>query len=71
MQNADINILVNGKKEQVEAKMSIRALLVKKGINPHVVACELNLKIIKRDDLANTELKESDVLEIIQMIGGG
>ncbi len=71
MQNTVINIEVNGKKEQIEENMSIHDLLTKKGISPHVVACELNLKIIKRIHLGETKLQEGDVLEIIQMIGGG
>ena len=48
MQNAVVNIQVNGKKEQDEAHISIHDLLLRKGVSPNVVACELNLKIIKR-----------------------
>lgn len=65
------SVTVNGKPETIEDSSSIKSLLVKKGINPNVVACELNLKIIRRAHLDEVFLKEGDTLEIIQMIGGG
>lgn len=66
-----LKIQVNGKVEQVESGIAVRKLLEAKGINPHVVACELNLKILKRTSLDDVILKDGDILEIIQMIGGG
>lgn len=70
-QSNSIEINLNGKKEKFPQDISVRSLLNHKGINPNVVACELNLKIIKRVKLDETVLKEGDTLEIIQMIGGG
>ena len=35
------------------------------------VACEVNLKIIKRGLYPETVLREGDTVEIIQAIGGG
>jgi len=66
-----ISLTINGKEEKVVEGSSIKTLLEGKGINPNVVACELNLTIIKRAFLGETILKEGDQLEIIQMIGGG
>ena len=66
-----MQIQINGKQEQVESDTTIKSLLEKKEINPNVVACELNLKIIKRSQLSDVLLKEGDELEVIQMIGGG
>jgi len=62
---------INGKKETVAEGINVRALLEAKGINPNLVACELNLTILKRATLAETPLHDGDRLEIIQMIGGG
>jgi len=66
-----ITVHVNGKPEVVDRGISVRSLLESKGINPQVVACELNLKILKRAALAEVSLGEGDALEVIQMIGGG
>ena len=64
-------ISVNGIQEEVPPAITIKGLLESKKINPNVVACELNLSIIKRAKLGETVLNDGDTLEIIQMIGGG
>ena len=72
MNRADtIRVHVNGKPETLAAGVSLLDLLKAKAINPNVVACELNLTVVRRKDLGATLLKEGDELEVIQMIGGG
>jgi thiamine biosynthesis protein ThiS len=66
-----MNVQINGKMEHLDGNPTIRELLDQKGINPNLVACELNLEIIRRANLAETRLKEGDILEILQMVGGG
>ena len=66
-----MKLLINGKSEEICDGLSLKAFLESRNINPNVVACELNLKIQKRASLDETLLREGDVLEIIQMIGGG
>ncbi len=66
-----VRLEINGKTEEVANGLNVRALLEAKGINPNLVACELNLTILKRAALADTALHDGDKLEIIQMIGGG
>jgi sulfur carrier protein len=66
-----MRVEINGKEETVADGITVRRLLEEKGINPNLVACELNLTILKRANLASTPLREGDRLEIIQMIGGG
>jgi sulfur carrier protein len=66
-----MRVEINGKAEEISERMTVRELLEARGINPNVVACELNLTILKRARLAETPLNEGDKLEIIQMIGGG
>jgi thiamine biosynthesis protein ThiS len=66
-----LNIEVNGKKEIVDSDTTIKKLLESRNINSNLVACEINLKIIRRAQLGDVVLHEGDCLEIIQMIGGG
>ena len=66
-----MNVQVNGKSEDVNPGTSVKNLIESKGLSPNVVACELNLKILKRAALGDLLLNEGDVIEIIQMIGGG
>lgn len=66
-----ISLQINGKPEKIATGTTVKALLESKGISPNAVACELNLKILKRASLGDVVLNEGDVLEVIQMIGGG
>ena len=66
-----VALTVNGKPEKIAGGTTVRAFLESKGINPNVVACELNLTILKRASLGDVVLNEGDALEVIQMIGGG
>ncbi len=50
---------------------TVKQILEQRQLSPNVVACELNEKILKRATLGETLLHDGDVLEIIQMIGGG
>ncbi len=47
------------------------ALLEHLKLNPGLVVVELNLNILKRDDLAKAALKEADQVEIVHFVGGG
>lgn len=66
-----MKIHFNGKDDDVKENIDLKSFLESKSINPNVVACELNMKVIRRKDLPQTVLKEGDTLEVIRMIGGG
>jgi sulfur carrier protein len=71
MSSVAIDVVINGKNEKISESTTLKQLLELKGINPNVVACEVNMTIIKRANLSQVVLKEGDHVEIIQMIGGG
>lgn len=51
--------------------MTLQQLLDQLQIPAGRVACEVNLKIIKRAFYVSTPIQEGDTIEIIQAIGGG
>jgi len=63
-------ITVNGKSEDVQASVLLDLLNVKK-IEPQMVAVELNDRMVERDSLASTPLKENDRVEFLFYMGGG
>lgn len=63
-------IKINGKPEEVQGSM-VMDLLKAKGIDPHMVAVELNDTMVDRDHLATTSIKEGDRLEFLFYMGGG
>jgi thiamine biosynthesis protein ThiS len=66
-----VNIVLNGEPKQVDDARTLQQLLDALQIPAGRVACEVNLKIIKRAFYPDTLLKEGDTVEIIQAIGGG
>ena len=66
-----IQIIVNGKKEEIAGSLSVQGLLESKKIRPEVVTVELNGDIVARDRFVDTNLKPEDVVEFVFYMGGG
>ncbi len=66
-----MKIFLNGKEVETENTVTLLELVQKMKLPAELVACELNLKIVKRNDYARTKISEGDQIEILQMIGGG
>lgn len=66
-----VNIIINGKKENVEEGMSVLALLSSRSIRPEVVTVELNEEILGKPKYNETILKERDKIEFVYYMGGG
>jgi sulfur carrier protein len=65
-----MRVTINGKPEEV-AGGTVLEVLKTKDVEPQMVAVELNAKILGRDELESTPLKEGDALEILFYMGGG
>jgi len=65
-----MRVTINGKPEEV-AGGTVLEVLRTKDVEPQMVAIELNAKILGRDELGSTPLKEGDALEILFYMGGG
>lgn len=65
-----MRVTINGKPEEV-AGGTVLEMLKTKDVEPQMVAVELNAKILGRDELGSTTLKEGDALEILFYMGGG
>ena len=63
-------VKINGKQEDVQGA-TVLDLLKAKNIDPHMVAVELNTKMLERDHLATTPVKEGDQVELLFYMGGG
>lgn len=63
-------VKINGKSEDVQGA-TVLDLLKAKNLDPHMVAIELNSRMLERDELATTPVKEGDQLEFLFYMGGG
>tara|TARA_B100001057_G_C22144694_1_gene679623 strand:- start:260 stop:463 length:204 start_codon:yes stop_codon:yes gene_type:complete len=64
-------IQLNGRKIAVKQNSSIKDILKKYKLNGKKVAIELNGKILPQNKHNTSKLKNNDIIEIVQFIGGG
>ena len=68
---SELAITVNGEPRRVPAPASVADLLHHLQLDPRMVVVELNRRIIRRPQLAATELAEGDTVELVHFVGGG
>jgi len=68
---AEIEIRVNGEPRRIPPGASVADLLHRLGLHPGLVVVEHNGEIVARARLAETALRQGDVLEIVHFVGGG
>jgi thiamine biosynthesis protein ThiS len=66
-----MKITLNGDPKELPAPQTVQDLLDSLQIPAGRVACEVNLKIVRRAQYPTTPIQEGDTVEIIQAIGGG
>lgn len=66
-----MNILVNGKTDQVDDGFTLSAYLIQKKLEPESVVVELNGAVILKENYETCVIKDNDCLEIVRFVGGG
>ena len=66
-----MNILVNGKEQELDPPVSVKKLLQILDLKGERVAVEVNLEIVDRQKFDDYEIKEGDNVEVIHFVGGG
>ena len=64
-------IQLNGKKITIKPKITIFDLLKRFKLNNKKVAIELNGNIVPNNNYKKKFLKNNDIVEVVQFIGGG
>ena len=64
-------ILLNGERRDWPATVTVTAVLGQLGIDPRMVAVELNRVVVKRANYGTTPVSAGDELEIVAFVGGG
>ena len=68
---AELRVQLNGVTEAVPQGQMLSDLLEARGVNRRMVAVEYNGEILPRHAWDATAIKDGDVLEVVQMVGGG
>jgi len=66
-----ISITVNGEQRHCDAGLCLPDLLASLGYKPQLVVVEFNGVILSRSCWADQLVVESDVLEVVTIVGGG
>ena len=66
-----MKVTVNGDPMDLPEGATVPQLLEQFKLKPELVVVELNLTILRRDELAKNVLKEGDQVEIVHFVGGG
>ncbi len=65
-----MHLIGNGEPRASRAA-TLASLLTELGVNAQSVACEVNLRVVRRDEFGRTVLNQADRVEIVHVIGGG
>ena len=66
-----VTVTVNGEKRQITENAMVADLLRDLGLGGRRVAVECNREIVGRDSYASAVVRDGDVFEIIEFVGGG
>ncbi len=68
---SDLEIMVNGEPRRLPSPATAADLLQHLGLDPRTVVVELNRRIVRRPQLAETPLADGDAVEVVHFVGGG
>ena len=66
-----MRVTVNGDARELRDGFTVDELVDALGLGARRVAVEVNLDVIPRGEYARRALREGDVVEVVQFIGGG
>ncbi len=69
--SAEVSVRVNGEELRLAAGASVAALLQRLGVSLPRVAVERNREILPKKDYSATQLRDGDVFEVVELVGGG
>ncbi len=66
-----MQILLNGEPRELQPATTVKALLDLLGLDPRIVAVELNRIVVKRERYGATTIPEHAEVEVVSFVGGG
>ena len=66
-----MKLIINGEEKIVDNNQSIKQIMIDLEIIDKVMACAVNMDVVKKDDWDNFIPKENDKIELLQFVGGG
>lgn len=65
-----MTVEINGRPHTLASPRLVEVLRAL-GLDPSAIAVEINGRFVRRDEVATTELRDGDRIEIVRMVCGG
>jgi len=65
-----MRVTINGKAEEITGG-TVLEVLKAKDVEPQMVAVEVNSKMLEKQELGSTVIKDGDAIELLFYMGGG
>jgi sulfur carrier protein len=66
-----MNLIINGKSKNFKNNINLKDIMDNLDIIHKVMACAVNMDIVKKENWNNYVPKENDKIELLQFVGGG
>ncbi len=66
-----MRVQINGEERDIDAGATLASLVAELGLGERRIAVELNHGVVRRDRWPAVELRDHDLVEIVQFVGGG
>ncbi len=66
-----MEIVLNGQTKEVAPHQTIEALIQSLHLGIGIMACAVNMEIVKKQDWDNFTLNEGDRVDLLDFVGGG
>lgn len=66
-----MELIINGQTKTFEKALSLHELIKYLNIEDKVMACAVNMDIVKKENWGNFIPQENDTIELLNFVGGG
>ncbi|KIM08110.1 MAG: hypothetical protein KU28_04325 [Sulfurovum sp. PC08-66] len=66
-----MEIILNAQTKEVAPHLTIEALIQSLNLGIKIMACAVNMEIVKKQDWDNFTLNEGDRVDLLDFVGGG
>ncbi|RBQ30234.1 sulfur carrier protein ThiS [Aliarcobacter vitoriensis] len=66
-----MKLIINGQTKEFIDNLTIQEIIDNLQITDKVMACAVNMDIVKKDNWNKFQPKENDIIELLNFVGGG
>lgn len=66
-----MKVIINGETKEFSENSTLQSIITELQIEDKVMACAVNMEIVKKENWGKTIPQENDKIELLQFVGGG